>query len=164
MDTGHRVKSDLRNESDTQVSDAIAGPTFSALCVTYVDGPFEDTTKVLDRKVQRRADLRFAIGVALALALPAVIGLGVYVAAESLILRARLKARLPVAVAPRRRNPQRWSPNNGLAFTGLYILQKAPHRLEQPNRDPCNKTAPTKRSYGTGGKINPASEVVFPFG
>ena len=100
----------------------------------------------------------------LALALPAVIGLGVYVAAESLILRARLKARLPVAVAPRRRNPQRWSPNNGLAFTGLYILQKAPHRLEQPNRDPCNKTAPTKRSYGTGGKINPASEVVFPFG
>jgi hypothetical protein len=82
---------DLRNESDTQVSladDAIAWPAFSALYVTYVDGPFEDTTKVLDRKVQRRADLRFAIGVALALALPAVIGLGVFVAAESIILRA----------------------------------------------------------------------------
>jgi hypothetical protein len=38
----------------------------------------EDTTKILDRKIQRRADLRFAIGVALALALPAFIGLAVY--------------------------------------------------------------------------------------
>lgn len=70
-----------------QTYDAFAAPSFSALHVTYVEGSLEDTTKV-DQKIQRLADLRFAIGVALALALPAVIGLGVYVAAESLILRA----------------------------------------------------------------------------
>ena len=78
---------DLRNEGETQVSlanDGIPGPAFSALYVTYVDGSLEDTTKV----AQRRADLRFAIAVALALALPAVIGLGVYMAAESIILTA----------------------------------------------------------------------------
>jgi hypothetical protein len=76
---------DLRNESDTQVSlanDAIAGPAFTAPYVTYVDGSLENTT-VLN---QRQADLRFAIGVALALVLPAVIGLGVFAAAESIIL------------------------------------------------------------------------------
>jgi hypothetical protein len=71
-----------------QAPDAFAAAAFSALHVTYVEGALDDTTMVLDQKIQRRADLRFAIGIALALALPAVIGLGVYVAAESLILRA----------------------------------------------------------------------------
>jgi hypothetical protein len=39
----------------------------------------------LDRK-RRQADLRFSTGVALALALPAFLGFGVYVAAESIRL------------------------------------------------------------------------------
>jgi hypothetical protein len=64
------------------------GPACSVLHVRYFDGLPEDTTKILDRKNQRRADLRFAIGVAIAFALPASIGLGVYVAAEFLFLRA----------------------------------------------------------------------------
>ncbi len=80
-----------RTEGDKKVRlahDAIAAPAFSALHVTYVEGSLENTTKVLDQKSQGRADLRFAIGIALALALPALIGLGFYVAAESIILRA----------------------------------------------------------------------------
>jgi hypothetical protein len=80
---------DFRTEGETQVSladDAIEGPALSALHVTRVDGSLEDATQVLDEKIQRRADLRFAIGVALALALPAFVGLGVYVVAESIIL------------------------------------------------------------------------------
>ena len=71
-----------------QTYDACAAPSFSALHVTFVEGSSEDTTKVLDQKIQRRADLHFTIGIVLALALPAVLGLGVYLAAESLILSA----------------------------------------------------------------------------
>jgi hypothetical protein len=81
---GNRTEGDKKVR---QAHDAIAAPAFSALHVTY-EGSLEDTTKVLDQKSQRRADLRFAIGIALALALPAVIGLGIYAAAESIILRA----------------------------------------------------------------------------
>ena len=73
----------LWNEGETQVSLADEGPAFLALQPPYVDGSLEDTTKVLD---QRRADLCFALGVALALGLPAAMGLGVYVAAKSIIL------------------------------------------------------------------------------
>ena len=73
----------LRNEGETQVSLADEGPAFFALQPPYVDGSVEDTTKVLD---QRRADLRFSIGVALALALPAVIGFGIYEAVKSIVL------------------------------------------------------------------------------
>jgi hypothetical protein len=40
------------------------------------------------RKLQRRADLHFSIGVALVFALPVFIGFSVYIAAESIILRA----------------------------------------------------------------------------
>jgi hypothetical protein len=58
---------------------AIARPPFSTLHVT------SDPTKVLDQKIQHRGDVRFSIGVALALALPAFIGLGIYIAAESLL-------------------------------------------------------------------------------
>ncbi len=70
-----------------QAHDAIAAP-LAALYVTYVDGSLEETTKVSNQKIERRADLRFALGIALALALPAFIGFGVYVVAESLILTA----------------------------------------------------------------------------
>ena len=82
--------SDLRIKGEKQVSpanDLVAGPAVSTLSyVTSADGSSEDTQKVLDHKTQRRADLRFAIGVVVALALPAVMGLGVYVAVESIIL------------------------------------------------------------------------------
>lgn len=80
---------DGRTDGETKVDqadDPIGG--WSALYVTYLCGSSENMTKVLDRSIQRRGDVRFAIGVALALALPALIGLGVYVAAESIILRA----------------------------------------------------------------------------
>jgi hypothetical protein len=62
---------------------AIARPPFSTSHVAS-----SDPTKVLDQKIQHRSDVRFSIGVALALALPAFIGLGIYIAAESIILRA----------------------------------------------------------------------------
>jgi hypothetical protein len=80
---------DGRTDGETKVDqadDPIGG--MSALQVTYLYGSSEDVAKVLDRKNQRRADVRFAIGVVLALALPALIGLGIYIAAESIILRA----------------------------------------------------------------------------
>jgi len=78
-----------QTEVQTKVSKADDwGPARSVLHVKSFDLLPEDTTTILDRKIQRRADLRFAICVALALALPAFIGLGVYVAAEFLLLRA----------------------------------------------------------------------------
>jgi hypothetical protein len=76
----------------TKVSEAdgaIPGPALSALNVTYLgnaDGPPEES-KALDRKIHRQADLRFAIVVAFVLALPVLIGMGVYIATTS-ILRA----------------------------------------------------------------------------
>jgi hypothetical protein len=78
---------DVPSEGHTragQAGDTVAGPAF--LNLAYVDGLLEDMTKDLDQKYQRRADLRFATGVAIALALPAFIALGVYVAAESIRL------------------------------------------------------------------------------
>jgi hypothetical protein len=75
-----------QTEGQTKVSKADDWePACSVFQVRYFDGLPEDTTKILDRNIQRRADLRFAIGVALALAPPAFIGLGVYVAAEFLL-------------------------------------------------------------------------------
>jgi hypothetical protein len=79
-----------QTEGQTKVSKADDWrPACSVSHVRYFDdGLPEDTTKILDQKIQRRADLRFAIGVALVLALPAFIALGVYVAAEFLLRRA----------------------------------------------------------------------------
>ena len=57
-----------------------------AFDVLDVDESSEETA--LKQKFQRRADLRFALGIALALALPAFIGFGIYMAAESLIILA----------------------------------------------------------------------------
>ena len=59
-----------------------------AFDVLDVDESSEETTTDLKQKFQRRADLRFALGIALALALPAFIGFGIYMAAESLIILA----------------------------------------------------------------------------
>jgi hypothetical protein len=78
-----------QTEGQIKVSEADdRGPAGSVPYVRYFDDLPEDITKISDRKIQRRADLRFTIGVALALALPAFIALGVYVAAEFLLLRA----------------------------------------------------------------------------
>jgi hypothetical protein len=67
---------------DTKVADDVTdGAPGSAL-------HFASSAASMDQKIQHRADVRFAIGVALAMALPAIIGFGIYVAAESIILRA----------------------------------------------------------------------------
>jgi hypothetical protein len=79
---------DVWTEGDTKVSqadDAVADPTFPALPPSDARG-LSENVKSLDQKNSRQADLRFAIGVAIALGLPTLIGLGVYVAAESIML------------------------------------------------------------------------------
>ena len=79
---------DVWTEGDTKVSQAdaaVADPTFQALPPLDVGG-LSENVKSLDQKNQRQADLRFAIGVAIALGLPVLIGLGVYVAAASITL------------------------------------------------------------------------------
>jgi hypothetical protein len=63
-----------------QAEDAF-GRQSSALRDTYIDEFPEGASKT----TQRQADLRFSIGVALALALPAVIGFGIYEAAKSIV-------------------------------------------------------------------------------
>jgi hypothetical protein len=83
------VSSNCDTEHETKISQAddfIGKLAFSEFHVTDVDDVLsEGTPKGLDPKTQRRADLRFAIGVAIALALPAFIGFGLYVAAGSII-------------------------------------------------------------------------------
>jgi hypothetical protein len=72
--------SNLGTGGQTQASasnDAIAGPAISALSVSYPP---------LDWQNKRRSDLRFSIGVAIALALPAILALGFYAVAESIML------------------------------------------------------------------------------
>jgi hypothetical protein len=61
---------------------------FSFQCKEKYGRIFEKHEEVLDQNIQHRGDVRFSIGVALALALPAIIGLGICIAAESIILRA----------------------------------------------------------------------------
>jgi hypothetical protein len=58
----------------------------SALHPAYTDGFLGEASNLIDLRAQRQADLRFSIGVALALALPAVIGFGIYEAAKSIVL------------------------------------------------------------------------------
>jgi hypothetical protein len=84
-----------RADGATKVSEADGViPVLSALNdppqLAYLDnanGSSEYTSKAIDRKIQRRADLRFSIGVAIALALPALVGTGFYIATTT-ILRA----------------------------------------------------------------------------
>ncbi len=85
------IVSNCGNQTESQTKVSIPddwGPAYSELQVRFFDDLPEDTTTISERKIQRRADLRFAIGVALALALPAFIGLGIYIAAETIIQRA----------------------------------------------------------------------------
>lgn len=49
------------------------------------NGSSEHTSKVIDREITRQSDIRFTIGVAVALALPALIGMGVYVATTAIL-------------------------------------------------------------------------------
>lgn len=83
---------DTRTHGETKVSEA--GGVIPALSASndppqlaHPDGSSEYTSKVTDRKIQRQADLRFTIAVAIALALPALIGTGFYIATTT-ILRA----------------------------------------------------------------------------
>jgi hypothetical protein len=72
--------SDLGTGGHRQASapnDAIAGPAISALSGSYPP---------LDWQNQHRSDLRFSIGVAIGLALPAILALGFYAVAESIML------------------------------------------------------------------------------
>lgn len=66
---------------NVSLDDAVPELAFSA-SLTQIGGLSENNAKSLDQQIQRQADLRFAIGVAIALALPMFIGFGVYVAAE----------------------------------------------------------------------------------
>jgi len=70
----------------------VAGPALPALNdalllvdLDNADESSEDTSKVFDRKIRSPADLRFAIGIAFALALPVLVGVGVYVATAALL-------------------------------------------------------------------------------
>ena len=84
-----------RTDGETKVSEvggAMPGPVFSALNdplrVTYLDsadGRSEDAPKVLDRKIRIQADLHFTICVAIALTLPVLIGIGLYIATTALL-------------------------------------------------------------------------------
>lgn len=71
-------------ETKIDVADVVTpGPDNTALHVTDLsngDGLAADRSNALDRAIQRQADLRFAIVVAVALVLPALIGMGVYIA------------------------------------------------------------------------------------
>ncbi len=85
----------IHDETNSDANRAIPEPTFPApdqppLLAHFDDagGLAESTSKIADRgQTERRDDLRFAIGVAIALALPALIGVGVYISTTA-ILRA----------------------------------------------------------------------------
>jgi len=82
------------NETNSEADWVIPGPALLALNdppqLTYLDdadGLSKYTSKVTDRKIERHTDLRFAIGVAIALALPVLIGVSIYISTAA-ILRA----------------------------------------------------------------------------
>ena len=80
-----------RTNGKTSVSDLHSGieePSLSALNATYTDysgGSLEDTLWSPQRGCGSRDDIRFAIVLAFALALPALIGIGDYI--ETAVLR-----------------------------------------------------------------------------
>ena len=82
------------SEAHSQENVVIPGPALLALNDppqrTYfdnADGSSEFTSKVPDRKNERQHNLRFTVGVAIALTLPVFIGIGFYIATTA-ILRA----------------------------------------------------------------------------
>jgi hypothetical protein len=82
-----------RTDGETSVSNfrgAIQEPSLSALNATYTDypdGSSENTLRVSRREGRSPADIRFAMVLAFALALPALIGIGIYIATTA-VLRA----------------------------------------------------------------------------
>jgi hypothetical protein len=76
------IVSNFGNPAD----DSFGSQASSALHPAYTDGFLGEASNHFDPKTQRRADLRFSIGVALALAQPALIGFGIYEAAKSIVL------------------------------------------------------------------------------
>jgi hypothetical protein len=74
------------SNSGNQVGEDPGSPASAALLFTYIDGFPEDESKFLDQATQRRATFHFAMWVAFAVVLPAVIGLGIYEAAKSIVL------------------------------------------------------------------------------
>jgi hypothetical protein len=68
-------------------SGVVQGPAVSALIAENIDtdGSFGDRCKAPDQELQRRADIRFAIGIALTLTLPALISMGAYIATVALL-------------------------------------------------------------------------------
>ena len=82
------------SEANSEAVFAIPGPELLALNyapqLTYfdsADGWLEYNSKISDRKTQRQTNLHFTIGVAIALALPVLIGMSVYIATTA-VLRA----------------------------------------------------------------------------
>lgn len=76
----------------SEVDGVIPGPTVSALNdqpqLTYLDvadGLLEYTSKVTDRKIERQANLHFTIGVVIALALPVLIGVCIYISTIAIL-------------------------------------------------------------------------------
>jgi hypothetical protein len=85
-----------QSHGETKMSEAdavaIPGPALLALNdppqFTYLangDGLSEYTSKALDPGIQRQADLRFAIGAAIALALPVLVGMSIYIAMTAIL-------------------------------------------------------------------------------
>jgi len=64
----------------------LVGPKDSALLLTFANGLQDEALHIGDHV--RKGDLRFSVGVALALILPAFLGLGFYAAVHSIILMA----------------------------------------------------------------------------
>jgi hypothetical protein len=62
-----------------ETSGVIQEPAVSALIAS------EDPCKAPDRELQRRADIRFAIGIALTMTLPALISMGAYITTVALL-------------------------------------------------------------------------------
>ena len=69
-----------------QDGDVFRRHTSSASYVTYIDEFHEDASDFFDQKTRRRADLSVAAWIALALALPAVIGFCICEATKSIVL------------------------------------------------------------------------------
>jgi hypothetical protein len=73
-----------RTDREINVSRTIQAPAVPALIAeSTVDSG--DPCKVPDRDIQRRGDIRFAIGIALTLTLPALISMGAYITTVALL-------------------------------------------------------------------------------
>jgi hypothetical protein len=76
----------ISNRTDRTDLSEPEGPVLTALSAICLDGGLsQDDGKLSDRPVRSRADVRFAIGVAVALTLPALIGIGLFIAATAFL-------------------------------------------------------------------------------